>query len=344
MNTANRSFFTLVAIALVPYVLLGLFGCGVLAVAGYRVVTDGLDGLNRPGEDLRLAVIFFAVVAIGTVLGGVSVRRQAVATRRLAEFVGDHRIPSPHGLDTTVRHAGLAGRVDVLDDARPFSFTYGVMNPRVVASRGLIEAVTSREFDAVLTHERYHIRNFDTLKVVVARAAPAAFFFLPALGPLRERYLAGRELAADRHAVRAHGEPTLAGALYKVLDGPAWTDAGAAAALGGSEFLGQRVAQLETGTEPALSPVPRRVRWTTAGGLGLLIAVFVGAVVTGDTTSLQGDRMEMGDWAVFDGGMGAAATIIGGIACVGGWAVVAIAAWRAWRRSRVGSVDNPTHP
>jgi Zn-dependent protease with chaperone function len=344
VNTANRSFFTLVTIALVPYILFGLFGCGVLAVALYRVGADGLDGLHRPGEDLRLVVVFFAVVAIGTVLAGVSVRRQVVATRRLAAFVAEHQIPSAPVVDTTVRRAGLTGRVDVLDDARPFSFTYGVVYPRVVASRGLIEEVTSRELDAVLAHERYHVRNFDTLKVVVARAAPAAFFFLPVLGQLRERYLAGRELAADRHAVRAHGEAPLAGALYKVLDGPAWADVGAAAALGGADFLAQRVAQLETGDEPALDPVPRRVRWVTAIGLMLLFAVFAGAMVSGDTTNLGGGSMEMGDWAVFDGGMGTAATIVGGIACVGGWMVVAIVAWRAWRRSRVSPVDNPTRP
>lgn len=344
MNTANRSFFTLLAIALVPYILFGLFGCGVLAVAAYRVGVDGYDGLQRPGEDLRLTVVFSAILAVGTVLAVRSVWRQFVATRRLARFVAGGRAPISPGAEVAVQRAGLAGRFDVLDDARPFSFTFGVVSPRVVASRGLVDELTNQQLEAVLAHERYHIRNLDTLKVVVARAASAAFFFLPALRWLRQRYLAGRELAADRHAVRAHGEPAMAGALYRVLDSPGWTEMGAAAALGGGEFLDQRVEQLETGDEPVSAPVPRRALWATGLGLTMVVAVFIAAVATGNTMAPRGGGMEMGEWAVFGGWIGAAVAVVGMAVCVGGWTVVALLALRVWRRSRVRPVDNPTEP
>ncbi len=45
LDSANRSFFTLASTALVPYVLLGVFGCGVLSLAAYRVAAEGLGGL-----------------------------------------------------------------------------------------------------------------------------------------------------------------------------------------------------------------------------------------------------------------------------------------------------------
>ena len=32
---------------------------------------------------------------------------------------------------------------------------------------------------AVLEHERYHVRNLDPLKVMLARGVPAMFFYLP---------------------------------------------------------------------------------------------------------------------------------------------------------------------
>ena len=67
LNTANRSFFTLAGIVLVPYAMLGVFGCGVLSTAAYRFASDGFAGLHRDGDDLRPALLFFAVVTAGTV-------------------------------------------------------------------------------------------------------------------------------------------------------------------------------------------------------------------------------------------------------------------------------------
>jgi hypothetical protein len=66
------------------------------------------------------------------------------------------------------------------------------------------------------------VRGRDPLKNVVARAIPTRHFYLPALGRLRARFTAGRELAADRAARAAHGTAPLAGALQKVAEGPAW--------------------------------------------------------------------------------------------------------------------------
>jgi hypothetical protein len=190
-------------------------------------------------------------------VAAVSVRRQVRATRALAGFLRPRVAAVPPELTAAVGRAGLTGRVELVDDAEPFSFTYGVVSPRVAVSRGLAAVLAPAELEAVLHHERYHVRNWDTLKVVMARAAPAAFFFLPALGYLRDRYLAGRELAADRRAVAAVGERPLVGALYNVLERPAWSEFGAAAALGGAEFLDMRVGQLESGRESSLAPVPR---------------------------------------------------------------------------------------
>jgi hypothetical protein len=287
LDSANRSFFALVATALVPYVLLGGFGCGVLSVAVWRLATDGLGGLDRNGEDLRPAVAFFALVTTGTVVGALSVLRQVRATRALESLLAGRTVPLPQPVQEAAERTRLVGRVELVEDPEVFSFTYGLLSPRVVVSSGMVDALDAAQLEAVFHHERYHVRNGDTLKVVVARAAPAAFFFLPALGALRARYLAGRELAADHRAVRAVGRRALAGALHHALDRPSWSDFGAAAALGGTEFLDLRVTQLETGREP---PLPRMPRWalviTAAGLAGLSIASLVTALDASDPTSM----------------------------------------------------------
>ncbi|HYZ97726.1 MAG TPA: M56 family metallopeptidase [Acidimicrobiales bacterium] len=321
LDSANRSFFTLASTALVPYVLLGVFGCGVLSLAAYRVAAEGLGGLQRDGEDLRPAVVFFALVTAGTVVAAVSVRRQLRATRALDAFLRGRRAQAAPELLAAAQRAGLAGRVELVDDAETFSFTYGLLSPRVVVSRGLAMVLSPDQLEAVLHHERYHVRNWDTVKVVVARAAPAAFFFLPALGHLRDRYLAGRELAADRKAVAALGARPLAGALYHVLERPAWSEFGAAAALGGSEFLDMRVEQLESGDEPELAPVPRWAWTVTVAGLLTLTGMFAAALNrSGGTVTMMGDP---------GGGAGSAVLgILGGVVCSVAWVWAGVVVWR----------------
>jgi beta-lactamase regulating signal transducer with metallopeptidase domain len=172
----------------------------------------------------------------------------------------------------------------------------------------------------VLHHERYHIRNWDTLKMVVARAAPVAFFFLPALAHLRARYLAGRELAADRAAVGEVGARPLAGALVQVLERSTPAHLGAAAALGGSEFLDLRVTQLETGHEPPLAPIPRWRTVATVAGLTVLSATFLFAATrTNGSMSMMGDGDRPG---------GTALSVLGAVACVAWWASLGLLAAR----------------
>src|SRR6266545_5519033 len=163
-----------------------------------------------------------ALLGVGAVAGMVSVAPQLSATRRLSEHVERHRVVAP---------PAAPDGVEVIDHDEPFAFTFGLGRPRVAVSRGLIEQLSSEELDAVVVHERYHVGARDPLKLLVARAAARTCFFLPAIGHLVARYLAGRELAADRHSLRGSGRPALAGALFKVVGGPDWDELDAAAAM-----------------------------------------------------------------------------------------------------------------
>src|SRR3989442_2919652 len=110
-DPANRNFFALVAVALVPYLVLGLVGCGFLSVLAYAVGSSGLHVLSGSLLPATLAV---AVVAVGTGLAAWSLRAQVMATRRLADHVRRTRLPAPPALANAAGHA--AGRVDYVDD------------------------------------------------------------------------------------------------------------------------------------------------------------------------------------------------------------------------------------
>jgi beta-lactamase regulating signal transducer with metallopeptidase domain len=159
-----------------------------------------------------------------------------------------------------------------------FSFVYGVMTPRVAVSRGLLDRATSEELRAVLEHEHYHVRNIDPFKAVIVRVLSDALFFLPALNSLRTRYIASRELAADRRAVALYGRRPLAGALLKVVRGPDWSEQAGAAAISSPQLLDVRLIQLETGSEPKPEALDAKSVILSLGGAASFAVIFLVSV------------------------------------------------------------------
>jgi Zn-dependent protease with chaperone function len=115
-----------------------------------------------------------ALVGTDTVVGLLSLRRQLLATEARRR-----RMTLPEDLYEAAKRNDLRGRVRMVDEDDPFSFAYGLVKTKVVVSRGLVDRASSQELDAVLAHERYHVRNYDPLKVILVRTLPSAFFYLP---------------------------------------------------------------------------------------------------------------------------------------------------------------------
>ncbi len=286
MDTANRAFIAILVVGLGGYLLLGAAACALLGFAAYRLSVGGIDALG----EVWPALLFLSLVGTGTVFGFLSLRRQIESTSKLDEHIFRRRLPPSPRLERAAERNGLQGRVYEVDELAPFSFTYGLVRPSVVVSRALVEAASDDELDAVLIHERYHVRNFDPVKLLVVRTLPSAFFFLPTLRDFRSRYLAGRELAADHRALQRSGRGPLARAIYKVVAGPTWAEFGPAAALGGPQFLEARVAQLESGREPPPPPLsPPRLALSAAGAM-LLLSVLIVAAATGSFGAMTSMR------------------------------------------------------
>jgi Zn-dependent protease with chaperone function len=280
LDSANRSFLALMGLALLlgMYVLCGAVGSVLGPLVLARVSHDGIAGLLDSGDSLLPVLLFIALVLAGLAFGARSITRQIVASSRLARRVCGLALELPDELALTASEVGLGGRLVLLAAPERFSFAYGVLTPRVAVSQGLVEGVSDEELRAVLEHEHYHVCNLDPLKVVLVQALSAAFFFLPALDSLRARYLAGRELAADRRAVRVCGRRPLVGALLKVVRGPDWSELEGVAAIGGPELLDVRVAHLETGIQPRLSTLSIIRATVSLAGTALFAATFLAAV------------------------------------------------------------------
>jgi Zn-dependent protease with chaperone function len=113
------------------------------------------------------------------------------------------------------RHPRPHGAVCLVDDPEPRAFCAGFLRPRIYLSTGTLRQLGDDELEAVLAHEEHHRQRRDPLRIAIARVFSHAFFFLPILRRLSDRYCAMAELAADDAAVQnaRGGGATLASAL-----------------------------------------------------------------------------------------------------------------------------------
>jgi len=106
--------------------------------------------------------------------------------------------------------------VEIADSSERFAYCAGLLRPRVIVSRALLEALPALERDVVLEHERAHAARRDNLRGLLAGIA-----LWPVPRVLKHRLLrdlaAAAELACDRRAAdRPGGTAAVAAALAAV--------------------------------------------------------------------------------------------------------------------------------
>lgn len=209
--------------------VLSAFSAGI-AIAT-RLLMPGPDGrptasivgaADRLGWPLWAA--YLAVFALTVVVGVrlmVSIVRVAIANRRrrahhrmVVDLVGV-------GCGTARQPRTRTRDLRVLDVAQPLAYCLPGVRSRVVVSEGALSTLADAEVDAILTHERAHLRARHDLVLEAFTAVHAAFPRLVrsanALGAVQLLV----ELLADDAAVRAAGRAPLARALVACATGRA---------------------------------------------------------------------------------------------------------------------------
>lgn len=284
MGSPTRNFSALVGICgflgtyavwgFIAYVAIPLFG--VIGGAFGRLATT----------PVMPAIILAALFVASGWRGAETLWRQTWASRRLSVWIQTLALPPTPELRGSVELSGLIGRVTLVDSGEPFSFVYGVLVPRVAISRGFLELLTAQELRAALEHERYHVRNLDPFRALTGKLLSEAFFLLPSLKVLRERYEVARELAADRRAEHACGTRALLGALLKAVEGPEGGPV-LAAGLAESAHLDARISRLESREAPRLPLASYSSLAYSALGACAFIFVFLSAMIgLGGTSAL----------------------------------------------------------
>lgn len=189
-----------------------------------EVYTDLSTTCMRASDGIRAHT---EVVAMATALGLAVLALLAVAsaarlvrhTTRALRPLGERGATMfPSRLRELTVALGLEDRLNLVDAEGLFAFCHGMLRPRLVMSRGLVDALTDDELEAVLRHEAAHMHRRDPSRIVIARSLASAFAFVPLSAGLLQAYLCRREIEADRESVNAMGDVRpLAGALHRML-------------------------------------------------------------------------------------------------------------------------------
>jgi Zn-dependent protease with chaperone function len=160
------------------------------------------------GFDLSLTTLALAAAAIigSAVLRGMTAWRNAA--RRTNAWMSAAR---PLALP------GISMPAYAIEVSAPVMALVGVLRPRLLVTRPVLDALTAEELRAAAAHEVGHRRAFDNLKRLVMRAAPD-LLSATAAGPALERqWAAASEHAADLFAGNGdRARCALASALVKV--------------------------------------------------------------------------------------------------------------------------------
>jgi beta-lactamase regulating signal transducer with metallopeptidase domain len=248
VRTADRAFGVLVLLALGSSALL-IALLAALLPRGFALATGGMADTASV-----VAVLVLILATLGVTLGLASLFRQLLATLSLIRTLLSRQVTVSRRVGVVAASLGLSGRIDVVRDSRPFSFCYWFRRPRICLSTGLIKRLDDAELRAVLLHERYHLRQRDPLRLVIARYFAAGLYVVPVVEELVEYYTLQKEVAADQAAVRAlGGVRELASALFKALPDADDVDLGLLVPVGSLSVTEARIEQLVDGRSVPLA-------------------------------------------------------------------------------------------
>jgi len=280
VKRADRVFTMMLGLALASSAIL----LALLLTLAPRVEQLAARGAEDTADIVAAVVLLLAVCGIS--LGLVTLFRQLLATAVLIRGLVAQKIALPSTVVAAASGLDLDGRIDDVADERPFSFCYWFLRPRICLSSALVERLDADELRAVLYHERYHLRQRDPLRQVVARYFAAGLYVVPVVDELLAFHTLQKEIEADQDAVRASGGVrSLASALYKLLPDADDVSLGLLVPVSSLSVTEARIDQLVAGRplSIALSPLSVVLSGGALVAAAVLVAVKGGASVAFET-------------------------------------------------------------
>ena len=122
-------------------------------------------------------------------------------------------------LATVLRGTDVPASVVVVTDSNVIPFVTGLLRPRIVVPRRLLEEAGDAAIRSILIHENAHRRRREPLRLLLSRATAVVFFFYPLVWPLLKRIRETGEMTCDDAVLASGVRPrAYASALAVVFD------------------------------------------------------------------------------------------------------------------------------
>lgn len=108
------------------------------------------------------------------------------------------------------QNSAKGAQILAIDSKSPLIALTGMIRPKIVMSRAVLDALSSDELDAALGHERAHSRSHDNFKRLLLALAPDIFPFARAFRTLEGSWARYREWAADDESAGGDSRRSLA--------------------------------------------------------------------------------------------------------------------------------------
>lgn len=118
--------------------------------------------------------------------------------------VSSNNIPSV--LKKQMEKYTLKKHVYLIEDIEMYAFCFGILHPKIYISTMLLKHISSKELEAILLHEKYHVDHKDSLRNILIYISKMIFAFFPFVSDLGESYKIRSEILADKAATDILGD------------------------------------------------------------------------------------------------------------------------------------------
>lgn len=163
------------------------------------------------GEKVGVACLLAA--ALGAAVWALSIVRVGYSLLRTSRYMSNCQ---RDGQEVTVE--GESAPVLVVRRESPLMAVAGLLHPKLIVSRGVLQRLTPEQREAAFRHEQAHQASRDNLKRFLCLLAPDAFPFVSGFRKIERQWARYTEWAADDHAVAGDSQRalSLAAALVSV--------------------------------------------------------------------------------------------------------------------------------
>jgi len=121
-------------------------------------------------------------------------------------------------LDLNKNIVNTSNNISIVNSANPYAFCFGIRNPKIYISTKLINILTKKELEVVIAHENYHLKNHDTITLMLSNIFCSLVPYFPLISDIIYNYKVERELLADQAAILSqNNDANLVNVLKKLI-------------------------------------------------------------------------------------------------------------------------------